>query len=248
LPLARSGTPWAPTEGDVGDVLVFVVRAPLLHRRLPFFHRLRGLLDARVDRGKEKEVHEVRVELGAASVDERLSRHGCRLPVVVRSAVRDGVERVGDRDDASGDRNAPSLEPARVACSIPPLVMGHHAVGEVRIEHAQRLEHASAQVGMSGDGATLGGAQGIVFLDDVEERFVDLSDVMEECDAFDALAFVRGEVGCIGKDEGVRGDTPDVGTGIGVIRIDRVEQRLEGGGGKTLGDPAGLFAADEERE
>jgi hypothetical protein len=65
---------------------------------------------------------------------------------------------------------------------------------------------------------------GFRFANDVFDRLVNLADVVEECDALDALAFVVGEVGRVGEDEGVGGDASDVRAGVGVIRVDRVEE------------------------
>ena len=59
------------------------------------------------------------------------------------------------------------------------------------------------------------------------------------------LHLVLGELGRIGEDQGVCGDAAHVGPGFGVVGVDRVEQRLERGGGESLGGAAGLFATNE---
>ena len=70
---------------------------------------------SREHRWEEEEVDELRVELRAAPVEECLARDLGRLRVAIAAAVRDRVEGVGDRDDARGERDAASLEAARIA-------------------------------------------------------------------------------------------------------------------------------------
>ena len=138
-------------------------------------------------------------------------------------------------DDARRERNAASLEPARIALPVPALVVREHAVGEIGIEAMQRLEHVGARGGVRGDGSTIGGGELLVVVDDVEERFVDLSDVVEERDALDALALVLRELGGVAEDERIGRDAPDVGAGLGIVGVDGVEQRFERRGGEPLG-------------
>ena len=45
---------------------------------------------------------------------------------------------------------------------------------------------------------------------DVGDRLVNLSDVVEERDTLDAVTRAVVEACCIGKDQGIGGDTPDV--------------------------------------
>ena len=99
---------------------------------------------------------------------------------------------------------------------------------------------------MRRDGAPLRGGERVLVVDDVEERLVDLADVVEERDALDALALVLGEVGRVGEDERVGGDAAHVRAGFRVVGVDGVEQRLERGGGEPLGGAAGLFATQED--
>jgi len=180
--------------------------------------------DTRIDRGKEKEIDELGVELEAAPVDERPSRHRGGLSTAVRSPVRDRVEGVGDRDDACGEWDAPSFQATRISLAVPTLVVSQHAVGQIGIEDAERFEHAGANTRVLRDGTTLGRTQRVRLANDVFDCLVDLADVVEERDALDALAFMVGEIGRVGKDEGVRGDASDVCARIGVVGVDRVEE------------------------
>ena len=91
------------------------------------------------------------------------------------------------------------------------------------------------------------GRERVVVVDDVEERLVDLADVVKERDALDARCTrARRELGGVGEDERVGGDAAHVRAGLGVVRVDGVEQRFECGGGETLGGSAGLLASNED--
>ena len=83
-------------------------------------------------------------------------------------------------------------------------------------------------------GAFLGGELGR-FVDDIEQRLMDLSDVVEEGDALDAALFGRRQVRRIREDERVARDASHMGAGLAVVRIDGVEERLEQGGRQAFG-------------
>ena len=113
----------------------------------------------REDGRKEEEIDELGVELRAAPVERSPdARRRSAVALAIASAVGDRVEGVGDRDDARRERDAAALEPARIALAVPALVVREHAVGEIGIEGAQRLEHVGAARGVRGDGAPLGRA------------------------------------------------------------------------------------------
>jgi len=96
-----------------------------------------------------------------------------------------------------------------------------------------------------GDRATIGRGQRLLIVDDVEQRFVDLPNVVEECHSLDALALVLGEVGRLAEDQRVGGHATGVSARFGIVRVDGIEQRLQCGGGKAFGGTAGLLAADQ---
>ena len=83
-------------------------------------------------------------------------------------------------------------------------------------------------------------------MNDVEQRLVDLADIVEERDALDVAERALVEVGGIGEDECITSDAADVRAGFCVVRVDRAQQRFEHGGGETLGSEAALALADEQ--
>jgi hypothetical protein len=238
--------PWTPAERDVRHVLLVASGAPLLHRSAPSLDSSFGRRHFGEDRREEEQVHQVRIELGSPSFEERVASDIERLAFAVSTAVGDRVEGVGDGDDSCGEWDASSLETARVACAIPSLVMGEHTFGEIRIESVERGKHLGSACRMGVDGPSLGCGELSLVVDDVEQRLVDLSDVVEERDAFDALAFVLGEVGGLTQDEGIRRDAPDMSSSVGVIRVDRVEERLESGGREALGRLSRVLLVSKE--
>src|SRR5512141_2685768 len=96
------------------------------------------------DRRKQREVDEVWIELRAAPGGDHVKRrlHAAALPV--SSTVRDGVERIGNRDDPRFERNSGSAKPTRVAATVPTLVVGENAFGELWIKRFDRGEHVGA--------------------------------------------------------------------------------------------------------
>ena len=97
--------------------------------------------------------------------------------------IASNVSAIGD--DARRERNAPSLEPARVAGAVPALVVREHAVGELGIEATSGASTSAPRCGCVAIALALGGRERLVVVDDVEERLVDLPDVVEERDALD---------------------------------------------------------------
>ena len=155
----------------------------------------------------------------------------CAVP----AGVRDRVEGVGDRDDARAQRNAPALEVPGVAGAVPSLVMRQHALGKIGIEMLQRREDVGAAPGVRHHRAPFRRREPGVVVKDVGDRLVDLADVVEQCDALDAVTRALVHVGRIGENQRIVGDAPDVGAGDGVVGVDGVEQRLERGGAEPLG-------------
>jgi len=71
-------------------------------------------------------------------------------------------------------------------------------------------------------------------VDDVEQCFVNLADIVKQGDAFDGTLPSLVESGGIRDDQGVRRHAADVLASLGVVRLDGVEQRLEAGGGESF--------------
>lgn len=198
------------------------------------------------DGRKEKDVDEVRIEEDAAALEQDASRllHGAAIAVL--AAVGDGIEGIGNGDDARGEGDAASLEAARIAGAVPALVMGEDTLLQVGIETGEGLEHVGATARVGGDGATLGGGETLDVVNDVEERLVDLADVVEEGDPGDAATCSAGEAGGVGEDECVLGDSADVDAGIRIVGVDGAKQRFEGGGGHAFGRPSCMELAPDE--
>ena len=169
-------------------------------------------------------------------------------PVTIPAAVGDGIEGIGDGDDASVERNAASLETAGIAGAVPSLVVREDAFRQIGIEAAEGREHFGATLWVRGNGLALVRGELVRVVDDVEQRFVDLPDIVEECDTLDAAPHVLLEAGRVGEHERVRGDAADVRAGVGIVGIDGLEQRLERGGGDALrGLPSLELVPEQQR-
>ena len=186
-------------------------------------------------RRREKEIGEVRIELRATSFLDTLGSLTRASPLAVAPTKGDGVERIGDRDDPRGEGDARAAQLRRITASIPALVVREDSSGQIGIEAGKRSQHFRTACRVGANRAALLGAEGALLMDEIEERLVDLSYVVEERDALDDALGMLVEVGGIGEDERVSRDAPYVGTGFGVVGVDGPEQRLEQRGGETLG-------------
>lgn len=74
-----------------------------------------GALELLEHRREKHEVDEIRIELSAASFLELLGRLGRKLATLVAAVVRDGVEDVGDGDDARDEWDLLANQVLRVA-------------------------------------------------------------------------------------------------------------------------------------
>lgn len=92
------------------------------------------LLDLGENGRSQKQVDEVRIELGSLSVGDRADCFLEAARVTVATPVGDGVEAVGDGDDARLNRDAPGFEAAWIAAAIPSLVVRGDSLCQVRIE------------------------------------------------------------------------------------------------------------------
>src|SRR5690348_12260211 len=94
--------------------------------------------------------------------------------------------------------------------------------------------------------ASLGGAQFGVVMHDIEEGFVDFSNVVEQRDALDRATLAFIESGRVADDESVGGNAPNVHAGLWIVGLDSVEQRFERGSGDTLNGSARAALANEQ--
>src|ERR1051325_61872 len=143
------------------------------------------------DRRQQQHVDEVGVELGAArSRDLQCGGLGASA-TTVSPTIGDDVEHVGDRDDARRERDPSSAQASRIPAAVPSLMMRDDATAELRIELIERLEDARATLRMGRDFSTFRRGETTTVVNDIEERFVDLSDVVKERDP---LEFTQGGI------------------------------------------------------
>jgi 23S rRNA (cytosine1962-C5)-methyltransferase len=187
------------------------------------------------DGRQQQQIHELRIELRPASLQDDPGRFLCGAAVAIATVVRDGVERVRDRDDARGERDPSAAQAARIAGAVPPLVVREHALRELRMKVGDRREHLRATDRVRRDLASLLWCQRARLVHDVDERFADLSDVVKERRQLDRAAILVVDANGVGDNERVGRDAPDVRAGLLVVRVDRFQQRFEGGGGEPLG-------------
>jgi len=203
--------------------------------------------DGRVEYGRrQKEVDKVRIELPAASLHEPCDGFVGALGAAVSTRERHCVERVGDRHHARGDGNGGSAQLPWITGPVPSLVMRQDALGEVGIERRERSQHVRATLWVRLHGTQLLRRQVRVIVNDVEQRLVDLSNVVKQRDSFDGGLLVRIEIGGVREDERITRDAAHVAAGFGVVRIDGAEERLQDGGGESFCGKAVMALAHEE--
>jgi hypothetical protein len=69
---------------------------------------------------------------------------------------------------------------------------------------------------------------------DVEQRFVDLADVVEECNALDGVTAALVETSGFGDNESVGRNAAHVLTRVSVVGFNGIEKRLHARGGEPL--------------
>lgn len=191
--------------------------------------------DAIEHRRQQHQVDESGIELRSAAGCDDVGGGCGTAATAIATIVGDGVEGVREGNDAGRERYRMAAQAIGISGAIPPFVVTAHACRQIGIERVQWSENGGASIGVSRDRAALGGGETRALVDDVEQRFVNLADVMKERDAFDDLSLVLVELRRVGEHEGIRGDTADVAPGVGVVGVDGVEQRLEARGGKAFG-------------
>ena len=76
-----------------------------------------------------------------------------------------------------------------------------HAIGKIGVELRNRSEDSRAAIWMRVYRTTLRRRELGFFVDDVEQRRVDFSDVVKECDAFNASTLSFVEPSLFGEDQ-----------------------------------------------
>ena len=109
-----------------------------------------------------------------------------------------------------------------------------HTCRQLGIECLQWRQDLGATGGVRVDRSAVARRELRNIVHDVEQRFVDLADVVEERNAFHGALLVRVESCSVCDDKRACGDAADMHAGIRVIRLDGVEERFERGSGKSL--------------
>ena len=122
-------------------------------------------------------------------------------------------------------------------------MVGDHARGELGIEGGERSEDQRAAPRVRRDLAPLFARKTLPLVHDVEQRLVDLTDVVKERDPLDRPTLMLLEPRLVADDERVGGHAANVHPCLLVIGLDGVEQRLERGGSHALHQTAGLVLA-----
>jgi hypothetical protein len=185
----------------------------------------------------QEHVDEVRIELGPSTTTNGRDTVPKSPRPAVAPVLCDGVERVSHRDDARRVRDARAGEALRVPGAVPPFVMGEHADREIGVERGERREHRRTTRGVRRNGFALGSGQACALVDDVEQRFVDLPDVVKQRHALDLM--LSRLVGAVraGQDECISRHSAHVGARLLIGGVDGVEQSLRQGCGEPLGAP-----------
>jgi hypothetical protein len=205
--------------------------------------RGRELLD---HRRLQQQVDEVRVELRPSLSSDFHCRSLSAARAAVMAAIRDDVERISNRRNACEKRNAAAGKPPGIAFSIPPFVVGQNAHRQLWIEWLQWREHVRSAPWMREDCAPLLGRQVCAVVHDVQERFMNLADVVEERDALDGSHVAIVEVSGVAEDEGVASHPTEVLARLVIGGFDSVQECFERCGSEAFATfSASMFEAEE---
>jgi hypothetical protein len=199
-------------------------------------------------RWQQHEVNKLRIELRSS----RRGNDGSSRPRIaamsVPSVVCDGVKGVCQAHDARREWDSRPAESVGVATPVPSLVMSQDASGNLGVERGQWREDLCTTYRMRGDCLALCPRELRFLVNNVEQRLVNLADVVEECHALDVELLVFIELCGIRKNKRIDRDASDVGACLGVVRVDGIEQRFERSGREALGSlPPPAFTHDEQR-
>ncbi len=202
--------------------------------------------DSVEDGWEEEEIYQIGIELRAPSAGNDLGRRARRKSTLIAPSKAQDVEGIGNGDDPCRERNLVAGQATGVSASVPTLMVREDAVSEIGIEVRDRVENFGSAPRVGLDGAPLFVTEIAPFVNDVEECLMDLAYVVEEGDLLDHSKGVWIDCGFLGEHDGVRRDATDVGAGIGVVGVDRVEKSLEGGRGEALHRPSAVALPGDE--
>ena len=131
-------------------------------------------------RRTEEQIDEVRIELRTASSQIIVEAFLTDSRETVRARMGNCIESVGNCDDARFHRNATTLQAAGVAVSVPSLVVRKNAFRKIRVKTRQAAgAHPRRLLGVLSIALLSLGSQFLRVADDVGERAVDFSDIVE---------------------------------------------------------------------
>jgi len=203
-------------------------------------------LDVSHDRRKQRQVDKVWIELRAASGGDHVKRRFHAAPFPVASTVRDGVERIGDRDDPRFDRDSGPAKAARVPVTVPTLVVGENSFGELWIKRFDRGEHVGTTARVRIDLATLRRGELRRLVHDIEQGSVDLPDVVKERDTFYGATRTLVEASGVGNDQGIGSHAANVHPSLLIVCLDGIEQGLKCGTSEALQSAARAPLANDQ--
>jgi hypothetical protein len=236
-----------PSESDVWSGRSLLVPTSCAARTWLRRAALSGFSNLREHRWRQKEIGQIGIELNPSAGADLFYRLVDAFRVVIRPTRSYRVKGVSDRDYARSYRDCFSAQSARISCSIPSLVMRNDPVTQFWIKSVERLEYLAAAFRMRHHGLPLLGRELVGVVENVEERFVNLSDVMEQRDTLDFAALRFLESGSVRQHQRVLRNASHVRSRDRVVRVDRIEQRLEGRCCQAFGTAAQPSLANGER-
>src|SRR6266542_28594 len=145
------------------------------------------LLLYETNNGRSREdIDQSRIELRPSPFSHGGERDLHASGVVIATRVRYRVERVGDRHNASRERNTLSPKSSRVPLAIASLVVRENSLTQIRIEYSEWSQNVCAPSWMRVNSAPLLGSELCCLVKDVGDGLVDRSDIMEERDPLNA--------------------------------------------------------------
>lgn len=172
---------------------------------------------------REKQIDQFGIELGATPVSDRSHPGLYTPPSAVTPRVSDRIERVSDGDNSRDERYRFFLEMAWISRPIPSLVVRHHAFWKIRVERGERREHSGTSHRMRPELSALPSIQSSSVVDDIEQGFVKLADVVKQRDALDYVTRMRIRAHGIRQDQGEPGNPPHVRSGNRIVCVDGIE-------------------------
>ena len=218
-----------PSKSDVGCRLSLTASSLRTRRARSAAERPLGRNDAIEDWGQQHQVDQGGIKLRSATRGDNIRGRRRTASISVAAIVSHRIERVSQRNDACRQGDFETPQPLWISGAIPPFVMAEHPFSEVGIERLKWRKYVRAALWMGEDSASLSSGEMAVLVNDVEERFVDLADVMEQRHSLDDFLFMFVEVGGLREDERIRGNASNVRACFGVVRVDGIEQSLHAG-------------------